>query len=192
VAAYGPKALTLAGRVADGVILQLADPAVIEWCLGFVRAGAEAAGRDPEAIHVQCAAPLLIGDDLAEMREIVRWFPAVVGNHIADLLRHHKPASLPAVLTDYVQGRTDYDYRDHTRPGADHADYVPDEIVDRFTVIGTADRCIERLRELERIGVDEMNVYAKVERPADLVRAIGEQLVPALREPSRASALGAG
>ena len=31
IAGYGPKALNLAGRVADGVILQFADPALIKW-----------------------------------------------------------------------------------------------------------------------------------------------------------------
>lgn len=188
VAAYGPKALTLAGRVADGVILQIADPAVIKWCVGFVRAGAEAAGRDPDAIHVQCAAPLRIGDDIAELREAVRWFPALVGNHISDLLRHHAPADLPAELTEYVQHRTTYDYAEHTRPGAQHAAYVPDAIVDRFTVIGTPERCAERLEELAAIGVTEMNVYLKVDDPAALVRDIGEQLVPLVRDPSGASA----
>ena len=46
VAGYGPKVLDMAGRIADGIILQFADPHLIAWCLGFVKKGAEAAGRD--------------------------------------------------------------------------------------------------------------------------------------------------
>ena len=38
---YGPKVLHLAGRIADGVILQFAEPDLIEWCLGFVREGCQ-------------------------------------------------------------------------------------------------------------------------------------------------------
>ncbi len=45
VAGYGPKALRTAGRIGDGVILQFADPDLIDWCLGFVRCCA-GAGRD--------------------------------------------------------------------------------------------------------------------------------------------------
>jgi alkanesulfonate monooxygenase SsuD/methylene tetrahydromethanopterin reductase-like flavin-dependent oxidoreductase (luciferase family)/hemerythrin-like domain-containing protein len=51
IAGYGERALRCAGRLADGVILQFADPHLIAWCLGFVRAGAVAAGRDPAAIR---------------------------------------------------------------------------------------------------------------------------------------------
>src|SRR4051794_2304609 len=69
IAGYGPKALHLAGRIADGVILQFADPHLIRWSLGFVRAGAEAAGRDFAAIKIMAAAPVWVADDLAEARE---------------------------------------------------------------------------------------------------------------------------
>ena len=57
VAGYGPMALTMTGRVADGVILQLADPDLVRWFVGQVREAARAAGRDPGAIKVQAAAP---------------------------------------------------------------------------------------------------------------------------------------
>ena len=57
VAAYGPQALRCAGRVADGVILQLADPFIIEWALRYLREGAEQAGRNPADIKVMAAAP---------------------------------------------------------------------------------------------------------------------------------------
>ena len=60
VAGYGPIALAAAGRVADGVILQLADPDIIRWCIGFVRAAAAEAGRDPDAIEVMAAAPAFV------------------------------------------------------------------------------------------------------------------------------------
>ena len=46
VAGYGPKALGCAGRIADGIILQFADPHLIKWCLGFVHESDEKAGRD--------------------------------------------------------------------------------------------------------------------------------------------------
>src|SRR3954447_4251536 len=79
VAGYGPMALAMTGRVADGVILQLADPDLIRWFTGQVREAAAAAGRDPSIIQVQAAAPLHLGaPDVG--RERTRWFPALVSN----------------------------------------------------------------------------------------------------------------
>ncbi|GAA3077017.1 hypothetical protein GCM10020254_21310 [Streptomyces goshikiensis] len=57
MAAYGPKALALAGEKADGFILQLADPFLTEWMVKSVRDAAAAAGRDPAAITICVAAP---------------------------------------------------------------------------------------------------------------------------------------
>ena len=57
VAGYGPKALAVAGRVGDGVIIQLADPQIIQWIMGTARAAAEEAGRDPAAAQVHRLRP---------------------------------------------------------------------------------------------------------------------------------------
>ena len=103
IAGYGPKVLDLAGRIADGVILQFADPDLIEWCLSFVKKGAEAAGRDPRKIEVMSAAAVWVSDDLPAARKQVRWFPALVSNHVVDLISRYKPEELPAGLTSYVQ-----------------------------------------------------------------------------------------
>src|SRR5947209_8362175 len=72
VAGYGPKALRAAGRVADGVIIQLADPAIIKWCLQFVREGAQEVGRNFDDIEIQAAAPAYVAEDVEAAREQVR------------------------------------------------------------------------------------------------------------------------
>lgn len=181
VAAYGPKALRLAGRVGDGVIFQIADPFFIEWAMQFVREGAEEAGRDASEIVIHCATATFISDDIEEAREQTRWFPAVVGNHIADVLRHHNPENLPTALVDYVKSRSDYDYREHAEQGTDHSKYVPDEIVDRFCVIGNEEQVMEKLRELESLGVSEFNIYPHVEGIEDVLERYGRDFAPSFR-----------
>jgi len=181
VAGYGPKALRLAGRVGDGVIFQIADPFVIEWGMQHVRAGAEEAGKDPDSIVIHCATATYVSDDINEARDQTRWFPAVVGNHIADVLRHHEPDNLPQELIDYVKERSEYDYRDHAEPGTDHSKYVPDDIVDRFCVIGDDDAVKAKLRVLADIGVSEFNIYPMVDGIEDLMLHYGEEFAPALR-----------
>src|SRR6202008_1879034 len=159
IAGYGPKVLHMAGRVADGIILQFADPALIAWCMGFVKEGAQAAGRDSKSIEVMAAAPVWISDDLKVARERVRWFPALVSNHVMDLIRQYKPEDLPPALTSFVQDRGHYDYQHHCEVESDNADFVSDEVVDRFCLIGPAEAHRRKLRALKSAGVTQFNIY---------------------------------
>jgi probable F420-dependent oxidoreductase len=159
IAGYGPKVLSMAGRVADGIILQFADPALIEWCMSFVNEGAKAAGRDPKSIEVMAAAPVWVSDDLKIARERVRWFPALVSNHVMDLIRQYKPEDLPPALTSFVQDRGSYDYQHHCEVGSGNADFVSDEVIDRFCLIGPAEAHRAKLRALQAVGVTQFNIY---------------------------------
>jgi probable F420-dependent oxidoreductase len=179
VAGYGPKALRAAGRVADGVIIQLADPAIIKWCLQFVREGAQEAGRSFDDIQIQAAAPAFISDDIDAAREQVRWFPALVSNHVVDLLKRYEVQDLPTALTDYIKARDHYDYSEHAQRGAAHADFVPDDVIDRFCVIGTVEQSRKRIQELIDVGVDQFNLYLMVEKPEAVIQKYGEAIIPA-------------
>jgi probable F420-dependent oxidoreductase len=159
VAGYGPKALRTAGRIGDGVILQFADPDLIEWSLGFVREGAKEAGRDPAKLEVMAAAPVWASSDLKLARERVRWFPALVSNHVMDLISKYKPEELPASLISFVKNRGKYDYLHHCEVGSDNADFVTDEIVDRFCLVGPIEQHRKKLEALRKVGVTQFNIY---------------------------------
>ena len=176
VAGYGPIALAAAGRVADGIIIQLADPDIIRWCLGFVRAAAEEAGRDPDAIEVMAAAPAHVSDDVAAARDRVRWFPALVSNHVVDLINRYPREELPEALWKYVQKREGYDYHHHAEVGSDNASFVTDEITDRFAIVGPPSAHRERLAELREVGVTQFNIYLMNGDEEDQVAAY-EQIV---------------
>src|SRR6187455_568751 len=180
VAGYGPKALAVAGRQGDGVIIQLADPDIIQWVMGTARAAAEEAGRDPAALKCIVSAPSHISDDLAAAREQVRWFPAMVSNHVRDLIRRYGAdgSVVPKALTDYVPDETHYDYDEHSRVGAKHGAFVSDEICDRFCVLGTADQAAAKLRELESIGVDQFNIYLMTEGQEATLEVYGREIIP--------------
>ena len=180
VAGYGPKALAVAGRVSDGVIVQLADPVIIEWIMATARAAAEEAGRDPDALACIVCAPSHISADLDHARDQVRWFPARVSNPVMDLIeRYGDRSDIPSELTDYVKVRRGYDYADHSRVGAKHGEFVTDEICDRFCVLGTAAQASEKLRELGRIGVDQFNLYLMTENQEATLAAYGDEIIPA-------------
>jgi len=183
VAAYGPMALKLTGEVGDGYILQLADVDIAAWMIKTVRDAAEAAGRDPMSIKFCVAAPMYIGDDWAHMRDQTRWFGGMVGNHVADIVaKYGAHGTVPDALTDYIRGREGYDYNTHGKAENDHVDFVPDEIVERFCVLGSADQHIQKLKQLAELGVDQFAGYLQHDNKEETLRVYGETVIPAMTE----------
>jgi alkanesulfonate monooxygenase SsuD/methylene tetrahydromethanopterin reductase-like flavin-dependent oxidoreductase (luciferase family) len=180
IAGYGPKVLDMAGRIADGIILQFADPALIAWCMGFVKQGARAAGRDLSRIEVMAAAPAWVSNDLNVARERVRWFPALVSNHVMDLIRQYKPEDLPPALTSFVQDRGHYDYQHHCEVASDNADFVSDEVVDRFCLVGPAEAHRKKLKELADVGVTQFNLYLMCGDEEDTLNIYQKDVLPAV------------
>jgi probable F420-dependent oxidoreductase len=181
VAAYGPKALALTGEVGDGYILQLADPDIAEWMITAVRRAAAEAGRDPAAIKFCVAAPAYVGDDLAHQRDQTRWFGGMVGNHVADIVaRYGSGGAVPQALTDYIKAREGYDYAEHGRAGNTHTTFVPDEVVDRFCILGPVENHLKRLDELRQLGVDQFAVYLQHDDKDGTLAAYGEHIIPAV------------
>jgi alkanesulfonate monooxygenase SsuD/methylene tetrahydromethanopterin reductase-like flavin-dependent oxidoreductase (luciferase family) len=182
VAGYGPRALGVAGRVGDGVIIQLADPEIIQWIMETARRAAEEAGRDPAQLKCIVGAPAHISADLADAREQVRWFPAMVSNHVLDLIDRYGAdgSAVPKALTDYVQARKFYDYDEHSRVGAKHGEFVTDEICDRFCVLGTGEQAKAKLQELQGVGVDQFNIYLMTHGQEETLQAFGDTIIPEL------------
>ncbi len=186
MAGYGPKALSLTGKMADGFILQLADPVILDWTMNHVREAAVEAGRDPEEIKICVAAPAYVGGDLAHQRDQCRWFGGMVGNHVADLVsRYGEDGEVPHALTDYIRAREEeYDYSYHGRAGNPSTDFVPDDIVDRFCVLGTVEDHVAKLTELKDLGVDQFNIYLMHDAMDETLDAYGEEIIPALEAKS--------
>jgi probable F420-dependent oxidoreductase len=181
VAGYGPKALRCAGRIADGIILQFADVHLIKWCLGFVREGAESAGRDFSKLRVMSATAVWVSDDLAKARKQVRWFPALVSNHVVDLVSRYKPEELPEELTAYVRNRRGYNYLHHAEVGSSNAEFVADEIVDRYCIVGPVETHLDRLRELQEVGVTQFNIYLMSGEEEQTLEIYGRDIIRACK-----------
>jgi probable F420-dependent oxidoreductase len=185
VAAYGPRALGVAGRVGDGVIIQLADPVIVRWIMEQARAAAADAGRDPDELEFIVCAPSHVSDDLTEARDQVRWFPAMVSNHVLDMIdAHGEDAEIPRELTEYVKARKFYDYSEHSRVGARHGEWVNDEICDRFCVIGSVEQIETKLRELESIGVGQWNIYLMTHGQEETLERYGREIIPRFGSPA--------
>jgi probable F420-dependent oxidoreductase len=187
VAAYGPKVLALTGEVGDGFILQLADPSIADWTMTAVRDAAKGAGRNPDDVYMCIAAPAYVTDGSPEQhahaRDQLRWFGGMVGNHVADIVeRYGDSGAVPQALTDYIKARKGYDYNEHGQAGNTHADFVPDEIVDRFCIIGPPEEHIRRLEGLKAMGVDQFALYLQHDDKDHTLAAYGEKIIPAVQD----------
>ncbi len=180
IAGYGPVALKLTGRVADGAMLQIADPDLIRWFVGQVRASAGEAGRDPSSVKIMSAAPAHVGD-IADGRDRIRWFPALVGNHVVDLVSKYQ-GELPESLTHYIASRQGYDYLHHAEVGSSNAEFVTDDIVDRFGLVGDVAAHVAKLRVLADAGVDQFNLYLMNGDEEEQLEIYGREIIPALRD----------
>jgi probable F420-dependent oxidoreductase len=183
VAGYGPKVLFSAGTYADGIILQIADVELVKWFISQVHAGAKSVGRNPKDIKIMAAAPVWISKDKAECRRHVKWFPAMVGNHVADIVKNvvdkdpEQAKHIPKSLTDYIKGREGYDYRQHADKDSDHLKFITDDIVDGFTIVGTVEDHIAKLRALRAAGVDQFNMYCMFDDEERIVEQYCNEVV---------------
>src|SRR5580692_3434495 len=192
VAAYGPKALALAGEMGDGFILQLGDPDIAAWSIAAVRKAAADAGRSAGDVKICIAAPAYVTDgspqQLAHARDQCRWFGGMVGNHVADIVARYgsEGTAVPKALSDYIAGRESYDYNAHGKPGSSHTDFVPDEIVERFCLIGPVDEQVRRLEELQQLGADQFAIYLQHDAKDETLAAYGGAVIPAMKATARA------
>jgi alkanesulfonate monooxygenase SsuD/methylene tetrahydromethanopterin reductase-like flavin-dependent oxidoreductase (luciferase family) len=146
-----------------------------------VHEAAQEAGRDPKDIKICVAAPAYVGEDLDHQRDQCRWFGGMVGNHVADLVaRYGEDGGVPHALTDYIKAREGYDYSHHGKAGNPSTDFVPDEIVDRFCVLGTVEDHISKLNMLKDLGVDQFNIYLMHDAMEETLEAYGEEVIPGL------------
>ncbi len=181
-AGYGPRALAMAGEHADGFILQLADPQILEWTMAGVREAAEGAGRNPDDIQICVVAPAYVGDDIEHQREQLRWFGGMVGNHVADMVKRYgeDDSKVPKALSDYIREREGYNYDHHGKSGNPSTDFVPDYIIDRFCVLGPVEDHIEKLSLLKQMGVDQFGIYLMHDQKEETLQAYGESIIPVI------------
>jgi alkanesulfonate monooxygenase SsuD/methylene tetrahydromethanopterin reductase-like flavin-dependent oxidoreductase (luciferase family) len=159
MSATGPKNLRLAGSLADRVMLYVgvSDEAVT-WAMDHVRAGAEAAGRDPDAVKFSVLTAMWVSDDAQEAWDACRWAPAACANHIADTMKRNPAHDMPEVMTRLPQSRDEYDYyAGHLSSDADHTAYLTGDLIDDYAIAGDAEKVKAKVQRLFELGVDEIS-----------------------------------
>jgi probable F420-dependent oxidoreductase len=182
IAAYGPMALKCAGENGDGLVLQIAEPGICKWLADQAIAAGKAAGRDMSNFRVMSAAPAMIGpiDDCIQR---TKWYPAMVGNHVADIVEKYGADSdlVPKSLTDYIEKRRGYDYSKHGQSDSPYLDFITDDIVKSFAVLGDPEHHIAKLRELKAAGITQFNIYLDSGHEEKIIADYAERIIPAFK-----------
>ena len=173
--------LSSAGRVGDGLILQIAEPTIVKWLTEQAVAAGKAEGRDMSGYKVMVAAPAYFGTR-EQAIEATRWFPAMVGNHVADIVEKYGTDrdDIPPSLTAYIKDRKGYDYSKHGQSDNAYLDFITDDIVEGFTVIGDPQAHIDKLKVLEGAGMTQFNIYLDNGREEEILMEYGNTIIPAL------------
>jgi 5,10-methylenetetrahydromethanopterin reductase len=149
LAALGPRMLELAGRIADGVILNLMSPAQAGEAARVVRASARAAGRDPASVEVTCVVHCCLADGSAQADTAAAAARAVVPRYVLH------PAA-PRLFAELDGGPSLQGVREKVLAGdrAGAAGLVPQQVADGFVARGGPDECLVRVAEYLAAGVD--------------------------------------
>ena len=169
LAAIGPKALRLAGAVADGVLLNAYTPtAYVRYAVREVRQAAEAAGRDPRSVDIACMLTMRLTGDAGRIwpglkRRIVR---LLAEPQVGEILLE-KGGFDPSILAPLRASEESDD-------GKYAATLISDDMVEAFYVVGHEERCKERIAEYREAGVDLPLLLPRLEDYAKVARTLSD------------------
>lgn len=173
IAASGPKMLELSGRIADGIIVLVGvSDEYLRHATEKIAAGAKAAGRKLSDIDLVLWVPCAVSDK-APAKDAVK-------AHVARVVAHPLPYVLDPeeqkVLADI---RKTYDYYHHMEQEANHAEVIPDWLVDKFAVAGTVAECRAQVERIKKSGIQQIAIIpysAPGEERADTLRGFAKAM----------------
>lgn len=179
IAAYGPKALKCAGEHADGLVLQIADVGLCKWFAEQAISAGKAAGKNMANYQVMSAAPAYFGS-MDQCIEATKWFPAMVGNHVADIVeKYGKDTSLvPKSLTSYIEKRRGYDYSKHGQSSNPFLDFITPDVVESFCVLGSPEQHVKKIKQLKEASVTQFNIYLDSGDEENIIFSYGKHVIP--------------
>jgi len=185
IAASGPLALRIAGKVADGVIMHMGHfPEIISDAFTFIDQGAKEAKRERGNMDIWLYGAGECRKDGDEARESVKGAIAGMGASVfsPNLKGKHVPAELE---TSAIELRKEYTLTRHMAPGVQTNEQLIDRLgltkylLDRFAFAGTVDELREKRQKLDAIGIRNflLNISMST-KPTETVRALADALEP--------------
>ena len=183
---FGPRGAKVAGELGDIATTECAELGSVKWFHDETQKAARAAGRGPVPFEISIAT--YVSDNIQEAREWCRWEPEVLTNLIWHLMRTYPLEELPKSMTrDFEQLAKEpdwwkkYNWDTHAIMDEGHKSLVTDEMVDRYCVLGSPQACVDKLKELEKVGVSRYCAYLfgdDMDAIAQQMRLYAEKIMP--------------
>lgn len=183
IAANQPRMLQLSGRVADGVILMGgANEEFTSWQIEHVRRGADEAGRSMDDIKLHLWAAIAVSDNHDQaVRDVSHWVASQAETF-------HTWRRLPEFLhrykAEFERAYKAYDRLEHMSQHADHRDVVSSELVDYLAFVGPADKCLQRILQLETLGLDGVTLAFRAGGRKERMEQLHEEIIKPLKAKS--------
>lgn len=145
LAALKPRMLTLAGSIADGVILNWLSPQDVAKLLPIVRDAARAAGRDPQTLDIVCRIFVLPTADQDVARQVGK-FAVAAYLTTPVYAAFHRWLGRSQTLDPMMQAWHAGDRREALR-------LIPDSVIDEILVWGDPNTILERVHAYRDNGV---------------------------------------
>lgn len=182
MAATGPKMLRLAGRLADGVIVQAGlHPAVLRYCIEQIHAGAREASRDPAEIELVLSTVCVhTGDrarDLDTARPLLGWFYAAASQYLTMAGEEVTQRAPDGPVFPDLGHALNWD------EAVAACQFVSPTAVEKFCLIGSPEEWLPTLESLAEIGIDHffMRHHLTFTEPEEVMELIGQRVIPHFR-----------
>ena len=174
VGGSGPEMLSLAGELADGVLLTSSSD-YLPTAIGHLRKGADKAGRDIDEIDVTNSLVISLSDNEAEAKDVAREI-------VLDLVAWGRPEAL--ALSSIGRQQQDVIQQAIEKKGPEGAvDQITDKMVEALSAAGTVEKCLAKCIDQIKKGVGQIIFCLPFgPDPEEAVQRIGKELVPKIRE----------
>ena len=195
MSAHGPKALEVAGEIADGIIFLCINPVYVKWQLERVAVGAERAGRDPTKLDTWARCMVYVSPNKRDARRETSAYPISYAGlwrvltkdspEAADLRRRMEKAE-PGIVESIAKASRAYadvvDPKQGEKLDAPHSKVVTDKLIDFFHFRGKEDDIIEHMNKLSEVGVKtiSMTTYTLIDK-VGMLKEVGSKIIPHFR-----------
>ena len=155
-AATGPQVIAAAARHAEAITFAVGvDPERLRWAIATARGAAADAGRDPASVQLGTYVPVCVHPDVDAARRLISGGVAsyarfsVMHGSVAGPANADRRSTLEA-----IHGA--YDMDAHFRHGSPQSQFLTDDVIDAFGIVGRAEHCLEQLQGLVELGLTRL------------------------------------
>jgi 5,10-methylenetetrahydromethanopterin reductase len=175
VSATGPRMIADAAIHADGVMLSVgADLDRLRWGIDLVRSTRANAGLNPNGIPVGAWVNVVAHPDVDIARQLASGWTSVFARFA---IMHGKPTGpqTDESIRSLEHLYNDFDLRDQASSSSAQAQGMSQDFIDTYAIVGTADTCVERLRQIGDLGIHKVIAVGFADQQEDQNSIVASQ-----------------